>query len=275
MVRKVLKEYLDRNVVYLRDYLMQSDESKKINLAHEYPYFFQDFLDEEQYDFEHPQEEFPSDYEDEPTELRNKFEDDWELVNWLYLNDRTTFDAFSDYLFKKISSHEIGIPDSEFPAWTYFDSNPKMVKNQWLIHFTDDANGIRRDGFKYGVDDMTKLGLTTSIGEFQKKFGGYNFAYLLKDFEKYAYKGYGKYKYGSEVVVFQASGILTWHSGDEEPQVIFYGNTAKNIIPITSGEDKNWAIRNWKTDRILFESDELESVVQWLVKNFAQYRTIL
>lgn len=275
MVRKVLKEYLDRNVVYLRDYLMQSDESKKINLAYEYPYFFQDFLDEEQYDFEYPQEEVPSNYEDEPTELRNKFDDESELVEWLYLNDRVTFDAFANYLFKKISSHEIGIPDHKLPAWTYFDNTPSMVKNQWLISFTDDANGIRREGFKYGVDDMTRLGLTTSLGEFEKKFGGYNFAYLLKDFEKYAYERYGKYKYGSEAVIFQASGILTWHYGDEEPQVIFYGNTAKNIIPITSGEDKNWAIRNWKTDRILFESDELESVVQWLVKNFAQYRTIL
>lgn len=117
---------------------------------------------------------------------------------------------------------------------------------------------------------MEKLGLTCHLSEFEKKYGGYNFAYTLSDFPKYAKKS-GGYKYGSEAVVFNASGIKVWHYGDEEPQVIFYGNTAKNIIPITSGENTEFAIYS-KDNKILYENDDLKNVVYWLIKNFNQYR---
>ena len=122
---------------------------------------------------------------------------------------------------------------------------------------------------------MSKLGLTTHLGDFDKKYGGYNFAYLLSDFVRYAKGDYSRgsrgYKYGDEAVIFRASGIKVWHHGDQEPQVIFYGNTATNIIPITSGENAEWAIYG-KNRRVLFENDDLQRVVNWLINNFDQYR---
>lgn len=36
-----------------------------------------------------------------------------------------------------------------------------------------------------------------------------------------------------EAVVFQAGGIVAWHPGDQEHQVVFLGRSAKNITPIT------------------------------------------
>ena len=72
------------------------------------------------------------------------------------------------------------------------------------------------------------------------------------------------------MVLFRASGVKMWHYSDEEPQVIFYGNTAKNIIPITKGENYAYAIKS--KDKILYESDELEKVVDWVVDNYDQYR---
>lgn len=274
-----LKEYITNNEVYLKDYLSMSEEQRKYYLPHEYHYFFDNFLDEEEIDFQAPREVVQSNYVDEPDEEVDMFDSTIELMTWLENNDRETYKAFADYLYNKIDKNELPIPESEYPAWSYFDDNPVVIKNQWLIHFTDNATDVALEGFKYGVEEMDKLGLTTQLGEFDKKYGGYNFAYLLSDFQKYGSSSYGNwtksgYKYGKEAVIFRASGVKVWHHSDEEPQVIFYGNTATNIIPITEGDDKKWSIRN-RNNRILFESDELESVVSWLVKNYDQYRKSL
>jgi hypothetical protein len=250
-----------------------SDEAKKAYLPHEYNYFFDDFLEETDTEFEMPKEMRPSNYADEPEEEVDMFEDNIELITWLENNNKEIYNSFADYLYDKISSNTLPITDSEYPAWTYF-GKPELIKNQWLIHFTDNAQDIARNGFKYGVDDMTKLGLTTHLGEFDKKYGGYNFAYKLSDFSIYGKGNYSHgsgYKYGKEAVVFNASGIKVWHYGDEEPQVIFYGKTAKDIIPIIGGENEKWEIYN-KDGRILYENDDLKKVVDWLTNNYQQYR---
>lgn len=274
-----LNEFITKDEVYLKDYFSMPENVRKEYLPHEYYYLFDDFLAETGIDFTRPKETVQSNYADEDTEEVDMFDNDAELMNWLEGNNREVYDAFANYLYDKIINNNLPIPDSEYPAWSYFDDNPKVVKNQWLIHFTNDADGIAREGFKYGVDDMTKLGLTTHLSDFEKKYGGYNFAYLLKDFMRYG-KGDWRsnrrgFKYGSEAVLFRASGIELWHHGDQEPQVIFYGKTATNIIPITNGEQYNWAVRNNKNGRIFFESDDLENVVKWIVKNYDQYRKYL
>jgi hypothetical protein len=92
---------------------------------------------------------------------------------------------------------------------------------------------------------------------------------------RHASQGYtrgGGWKYGNEAVIFRASGIRTEHYGDEEPQVIFYGNTARDIIPVESGENKNYAFKSKLTGRILYEADDLQELVYWLVRHFDQYR---
>jgi hypothetical protein len=268
---QILNEYITNNEIYLRDYLSMSKERKMVYLPHEYYYFFQDFIDETGAEFEQPKETVKSDYEDEDDVEVNMFDDnELELMTWLENNDKKTYNDFAKYLYDRIMDSTLPINDSEYPAWAYFSDNPELIKNQWLIHFTDNANDIAKEGFKYGIDEMEKLGLTCHLSDFEKKYGGYNFAYTLSDFPKYAKKS-GGYKYGKEAVIFNASGIKVWHYGDEEPQVIFYGNTAKNIIPITSGENSEFAIYS-KDNKILYENDDLKNVVYWLIKNFNQYR---
>jgi hypothetical protein len=273
---QILKEYVTRDIVYLKDYFKMDDSARMDYLPHEYYYFFRDFLEETGTDFENPTEKRPNNYMDEPDEDVEMFDDDIELIIWLEKNDSDLYNEFAEYLLHKIKTHKLPISDSEYPAWVYFDNDPELIKNQWLIHFTKDAYGIAENGFKYGVDDMTKLGLTIHLSEFDKKYGGYNFAYTLKDFEKYGSSSYGDfsksgYKYGDEAVVFNASGIKVWHYGDGEPQVIFYGNTAKNIIPITSGEEYKFGVYG-KNGRLLYENDKLPKVVDWIKKNYEQYR---
>lgn len=268
IIKKVLKEYVTKDSIYLKDYLSMSKEQKMEGLPHEYYNFFDDFLVETDYDFEKPKRK--DDYGDD----EDMFDNEYELVHWLERNDKQTYNSFAKYLYEKISNGELPIPEEEYPAWTYFSDNPQIVKNQWLIHMTDNAEDIARNGFQYGVSDMTKLGLTTRLSFFEKKFGGYNFAYTIPDFLKYARRSYvngGGYKYGNEAVIFRASGIGVWHYGDNENQVIFYGNTAKDIIPITQGDNAKYAIHN-NRGGVLFENDDLDVVVKWLANNYQQYR---
>jgi len=267
---KILNEYITNDVIYLKDYFNMSDETKKQNLPYEYSYEFNEFIDTEVIDFEYPTHSFIGTDGEEPGDPYEEYE----IAEWLYDNNKPLFDEFANWLFKKINDHDLSIPDEDYPAWSFFDS-PSVVKNQWLIHFTNNADDIEQQGFTKGVNDMTKLGLTTNLSSFEKEYGGYNFAYTINDFKKYAGRGYhlgGGYKYGSEAVIFMASGIRLWHNSDEEYQTIFYGNTARNIIAVTPCDDFKWCIKSNKTGQRLFGTDDLEQIANWIIKNFEQYR---
>lgn len=252
-IKKILKEYVTNDMIYLKDYFNMSEEQKKSSLPYEYPWFVEDFIREEDIDIY-----IPEDIES------------YEIAEWLEINHKEIFDQYSQYLYEKIDNHSLDVAIQEYPAWSFFDS-PRLIKNQWLVHFTDDADSIASKGFTRGVSEIQKLGMTTSLGEFDKKYGGYNFAYRADNFSRYAKSRHG-YKYGKEVVLFRASGMELWHLGDGEPQVIFYGNTARDIIPITADYySGNYAVYG-SNDRPLYQNEDLEKVVYWVIRNFVQYR---
>lgn len=265
----LIKEYLNRDMVSLKSYFRQTEEEKKSYLPHMYSYEFEDFLDRYGIEFTEPTHEFYNG--DGELEAGDPYEH-YEIMDWLETNNKELYNQFAEYLYEYISDYTLNIPDSDYPAWSFFDDNPRIIKNEWLIHFTDEANSIAQDGFTYGVDEIDKLGLTTHLGEFDKKYGGFNFSYTLKDFYRYGNKGYNNYKYGSEAVIFKASGLEIYHNSDHEPQTIFYGNTATNIIPITQGEEAKWCIRSIEDSRVFYESDDLREVVSWVSQNYHQYR---
>ena len=53
---QILKEYVTRDIVYLKDYFKMPNSTKIEYLPHEHPYFFRDFLAETGTDFEEPTE---------------------------------------------------------------------------------------------------------------------------------------------------------------------------------------------------------------------------
>lgn len=270
-IKQLLREYLEQNMVALKDYFNMSDEQKATSLLYDFTYthYFDDFLIEEDIEYTKPKSD-TVDVDGNPISDM----DNYEFIEWLQRNDPELWLRFGKWLLKKVENHAFDIPDADYPTWSFFATPPALIKNQWLIHFTNNADDIAAQGFTKGVDDMTKLGLTTHLGEFDKKYGGYNFAYTLSDFDRYGRGGraWSSYNYGDEAVIFRASGLKLWHYGDEEPQVLFYGKTATNIIPITSGENAKYAIRNAKTGRIIYENDAMQKIVDWVVKNFIQYR---
>lgn len=167
---------------------------------------------------------------------------------------------------------------SEAPTWAHMDlQKPKLLpRDTWLVHFTDKPYDIASQGFTIGMDQMDKLGLTTwykNEGDY-KKHGGYNFAFVAKG--RHASYAASKGKYGRDAVVFQNSGVHAYHYGDEEEQVIFWGEevSPKDIIVLVN-EHGDWQVktrhrlRNGETT--LFSGD-FEACVNWVIQNSAQYR---
>lgn len=132
-----------------------------------------------------------------------------------------------------------GIPDALFkgfrqnlPVSLFEDANTptylhleyrRDVEDEWLIHGTNHAADIESGGFTRGVWDYATLGLTTWFKD-EGKTGGFNFAFYAGSFHESEVLAYGK-----EAVLFQASGIETYHHGDQQRQIIFWGGSAHDI----------------------------------------------
>ena len=158
---KHINEFLNNDMIYLKKYFSMSEEDQKKSLPYEYSYLFEDFLEDEDIDFD-----------------MNDMEH-YEIVEYLENNNIDLFNDFANYLYKNVINHKLNILVGDYPAWSFFDNDPQLIKNQWLIHFTNDAESIAKYGFKYGVDDYTKLGLTTTLGEFEKNMVGIILLILL------------------------------------------------------------------------------------------------
>jgi GNAT superfamily N-acetyltransferase len=172
---------------------------------------------------------------------------------------------FEDF-YQKMHHEAMREDSTDCPSFMHM-SYEGVVKNQWLIHMTNEPNAICREGFRIGMDDLSRLGLTTAYTEAGKR-GGYNFAFPT-DKAKYAEGHYGKH-----AVMFHASGIEVYHYGDEENQIIFWGADARDIIPIYSGGGY-WSLPDNAEGRPVFQSESLQTVVDWVIQNFAQYRKVI
>jgi len=263
-VENFINEYVTNDEISLMKYLTLPLDEKYVMIAYNYPFFIEKFLEE-------------NDNNEMLRELKDFLNDggtEGDFVYELGSENDELFKEYGEWLYVNLVGYNSSLLDvlpEEMPAWTYFQDQAEIIKNQWLVHFTSDADGIAKQGFRYGVDEIDKLSLTVFYSEFDKKYGGYNFAYTLDDYKKYSKVG-SRYKYGEEVVVFRASGVRVWHNTDEEYQTIFYGNTAKNIIPITEGENKRWGIYSNRSGRLIVEDDDLTKLIYWIIKNYNQYR---
>ena len=193
---------------------------------------------------------------------------DWEDVEKLPDSARQEWD---EWLYKKIShgSYEsIGIHPSEIPSWAIMEYE-SLVKNQWLVHQTNNARDIVNSGFIHGVDDLRRLGYTTHMGDIDKEYGGYNFAYHMDDVDRFG-SDRGSQKYGDEAVFFRASGVKIMHYGDLENQVIFYGKTATSRIAAYQNGGE-WDLISSKTGEVLVTKETLGELGEWISKNEAQY----
>jgi RNA:NAD 2'-phosphotransferase (TPT1/KptA family)/GNAT superfamily N-acetyltransferase/2'-5' RNA ligase/8-oxo-dGTP pyrophosphatase MutT (NUDIX family) len=227
----------------LRNYLTLSRREMGEELARNFSSYWSEFVENE-----HP-------------ELANLIDEDGYTDNF----DTVPEDVLSDFL-DQYGSRALQDDPAMAPTFLTVDYR-RDVKNAWLVHFTDFPDEIAKSGFKYGMDRVETLALTTYFKEDAKKFGGYNFAL---DAHHRNLESLGS-NYGKHCVLFQANGIETWHTGDDFEQIIFWGKDARNIIPIyDSGGYGTWSVGEDKDGNPLFESEDLSQVVEWAITNSAK-----
>lgn len=273
----IKEEYLKSEEVLLKKYFSQSEEEKKEQLPYMYSYLLRvsnylsilEDLIEDEANVDLDRDKYFADFLYKHLDMGAHSE----IIHELEKVFPEVFNKFADFLYKQINSHSLNIPDHEYPAWFFFSGNPIIIKNQWLIHFTNDADSIVSDGFIYGVYDIDLLGLTTHLSNIEKSSSGYNFAYDVNDYERYAFHRFNELKYGKEAVLFKCSGVKMWHEGDREPQVIFNGESAFDRVAITRGYNADYAVHH-KNGEIIFE-DDLEKVVDWVIRNYNQYKNVI
>lgn len=157
--------------------------------------------------------------------------------------------------------------DAHAPAYLHFQVRGDAPADTWLVHFSDEAAGIARDGFLHGHPDERTLGLTTwFVDSVRKAEAGWNFGFRATsgDANNAAYNR----KYGRDAVLFQAPGVRAYHWGDEEEQVIFWGPSAKRFIPLHRDSDRDgWYVADTKTGEPVREGTFRE-VVAWATDHF-------
>lgn len=250
--KEPINEYLDRNYnaplyKYFKWAETACDEEKVKDLCYNAPYAIEDFIEKHQEidEFEDALEKYD--------------EDDWydeDVVDWFVniLSQYGLLDDFIDFFQQDVSY-------IEWPSWIVM-SSPRIVKNEWCIHFGEDSDSIAREGFTHGTDDLEKLGYTRRDAS-KMNLPGYNFAYP-------AYYNRINTDYGSEAVLFQTSGVEIYHDGDCEHQVIFWGPYAKNFIPIKQAYGE-WYVYGNK-GQILYKSENIDDIIRWAMNNKEQYR---
>lgn len=247
-----INEYLDRNYnmplyKYFKWAEKASDDEKVKDLCYNAPYAIEDFIEKYQEIDE---------FEDA---LEKYGEDDWydeDVVDWFVsvLSEYGLLGKFIDFFQQDVSY-------IEWPSWIVM-SSPRIVKNEWCIHFGEDSDSIAREGFTHGTDDLEKLGYTRRDAS-KMNLPGYNFAYP-------AYYNRINTDYGSEAVLFQTSGVEIYHDGDCEHQVIFWGPYAKNFIPIKQAYGE-WYVYGNK-GQTLYKSENIDDIIRWAMNNKEQYR---
>ena len=223
----------------LRSYLTPSRRDMGEELARIFSGYWRQFVENE-----HP--EF----------LENLDEDEY-MDDFSMVSD----DILSDFL-EQYGSQAMQDDPANAPTFLTVDYR-RDVKNAWLVHFTDHPEEIAKNGFKFGMDRVETLALTTYFKDEAKKMGGYNFAI---DAHHRNLEGLGK-DYGRHCVLFQANGIETYHTGDDFEQIIFWGKDAKNIIPIFNDGYSTWSIQD-QDGNPLFEGG-LSEVVDYAIANAA------
>jgi len=101
----------------------------------------------------------------------------------------------------------------------------EMLEYPTLFHFSDKADYIMIQGFTKGVAQADELALTTHFSDGMKELGGFNFAFYQES------RIFDPTRYGDLFVMFTVpKAILCTHWGDQEEQVIFWGEHAEDII---------------------------------------------
>jgi gamma-glutamylcyclotransferase (GGCT)/AIG2-like uncharacterized protein YtfP len=237
-------------IAYLKKYLSLSDEDKARDLARYNPASLREWADNTGIELAVDPEEDPEAAINGLSRLEQRHWLEW-VSNYLTRYDPVMAPAYLTLRFERFFRHE------------------------WLVHFTDHGANIVNEGFTRGVGDMAELALTRMIRDSAKKRPGYVFAFMADDIPRHAAE-----KYGSQVVLFQGTGVLAHHYGDEEDQAIVWGESAYNLTLLEKNDYENtWYVAGKYGDPVYTSRKThdagLNEVIEWVQNNRDRYRRVL
>ena len=251
----VEQEYLDKYWGKpLHDYFTQSEESEAQNYLYNGENFalFFEFLQDYGY--------IDALSDEDQNDIYQRCQDkDETLVNDIVEGKYSQYcEKFLEYLDQ--NTDYIDQPSTRTMSFT------SDVNNQWLVHFSDNADEIWRDGFEYGTADYDNLNYSDCGNIYNKENEGIAFAFEADDVNKSS----DSTRYGQEAVMFQASGVKAYHYGDCEDQVMFWTHDAKNLVWLRK-DNGEWYV-GFDPYHPLYHNEEVTEVIDWVERNFNQYR---
>jgi len=237
-------------IAYLKKYLSLSDEDKARDLAYNSPTSLREWADNTGIELVADPEEDPETAINGLSRLERRHWLEW-ISNYLMRYDPVMAPAYLTLSFER------------------------FFRNEWLVHFTDHGHDVVDEGFTRGVDDMAEIALTRLIRDNAKTRPGYVFAFMADDVPRD-----GAEKYGSQVVLFQGTGVLAYHSGDEESQAIVWGKSAYNLTLLEKNVyEDTWYVAGKYGDSVYTSRKDghegLKEVIAWVQNNRNQYRRLL
>ena len=152
------------------------------------------------------------------------------IVHQLGLDGVKGKDATEDQLQKLFRGVDDKLYYPNLPVSYFFDEPNKLPKGVKLIHLTNHADIIVKDGFTRGTQDLNDLGMSWGSRSATPK-PGWNYAFP----EDYIEHAYGtiekamKHWNAKQAVRFEADAVVAFHYGDDVYQALFWGPDAKNI----------------------------------------------
>jgi hypothetical protein len=152
------------------------------------------------------------------------------------------------------------------PAIFYMVFDKKLSRDTWLIFFSENAKEISKEGFKTGISNLGMFGLDEEVPTENL----YNVGYIANSYDAYVASYHAQ---GKNAVMFQSSGLKIHNTKNGDTKVIFSGKKIGNIIYLESNTEA-WAAIS-KKDKVLFHDDNIKVVINWIEKNYQQYRNVL
>ncbi|MCH9802154.1 MAG: hypothetical protein K0U62_11590 [Actinomycetia bacterium] len=197
----------------------------------------------------------PADLEDVLDNLLDEHDSPQEALEEVFSDHPKLWDALLEFQNEFFVEHA----QEESPSWRYLHPRYGDEAYDWLIHFSDSAYDIAAEGFCRGVPHVETLGLTTLLSSFYFDTEGYNFAYPAEMAQRFGFNRWGDPQYGKRAVLFRAPHMVFDHSTDNEPQAIFWGPSARDIIVI----DFEYREPVLEADTLVLVADSGESVALW------------
>lgn len=286
-------EYLDSaHGMPLKRFMQEPEEVADESLIRDYAYDIPEFFNNDRDAIM----ELSDDELDVLEAFKNNQADEEDLLNILE-NHPDIKEAFGHFC------RSIAYQDNRDARYIYDYKQDVYSNNQWLIHFTPNPGEIALNGFTKGTQDMEELGVTHGSQRYEE---GYNFAFIAdkatNDEARYylGHDGYGNLDDNAGAVMFKADGIEAYHGGDCQDQVIFWGPSARNIIPIYHGNVEEMSYVGWdyddienpdkfykhrgstdcwyilgKNDNLLYCNENIRKIITWVKNNYFQYRNEL